>query len=398
MSEETEEIKIKKNNTITRKIEIWIDATDPEKISEIRKVLWNWDEKCARIANSITRHCAIQMDMNHLAYFNEDFKENNPEIFQQGKGWSPANRTYRIVADTYAGDIPSDIYGSLNRQITSVFQKESKDYFKLNKSVRSYKKGLPIPFSVKNMLNIKLDDQEKNYTFTLFKLPFKTRFGQDRSGNKVIWEKAMGLQADYKFCNSSIQIDGAKIFLLAVFQFTTEKNVFKEGNVMEAHLSLTVPIALIFKGKTFSVGDRKEFLHRRLAIQGSLRRQQIAARYNSGGSGSDITHGTHRVKKIRTVEQFKEYEKNFVLSKHHKYSKKVIDLCLQNKCGELVLKYVHEIDPPEDLSGKEKGKWYEENQPILRNWTYYGLTDKFKYKCKKVGINLIIEKKEVKPT
>ncbi len=63
-----------------------------------------------------------------------------------------------------------------------------------------------------------------------------------------------------------------------------------------------------------------------------------------------------------------------------------------------ILKYSHEIAPPEDLTGKEKAKWYEENEPILRNWTYLGLTDKFKYKCKKVGINLIIEKKEVRPT
>lgn len=415
---------VKKNNTITRKIEIWIDEADKEQRSEIRKKLWDWNQKCPRIANSIATHLYIQRNIQELAYFNEDFKESNPEIFQQGpkdpiekaeyevlkqkndegsltdeekvrfkklgKGWSPANRTYKIVSKTYKGDLPSDIFANINIQITSVFQKESKEYFMNKRSVRSYKEGMPMPFSAKNMTRIILDEEKKNYKFTLFGMPFKTRFGRDASGNKIIFERTLGLDPEYKFCNSSIKIDGAKIFLLAVFQFQSTKHDLKEDNVMEAYLSVTIPIALRFKSKTFSIGDRKEFLHQRFAIQGALRRQQIAATFvNAGGTG-------RRKKVLKGIEPFHKYEKNYVNVKHHGYSNKVIDLCLQNKCSELVLKYVNEMHCPEDLTSREKAKWYEENQPVLRNWSYYGLTDKFKYKCKAVGINLIIEKKEAK--
>lgn len=380
------EISVKaKKNTITRKIELYIDDVDKEHQSEIRKKLWDWNEKCLRAANTIVSHLYIQMNMQELAYFNEDFKNNNPEIFKQGPGYSPSNRTYRLIAETYKGEMPSDIYSNLNAQITSVFQKEKKEYFKGTRALRTYKRGIPMPFSAKCLTSIRLDEKEKDYTFTWFGIPLVTRFGRDLSGNKEIWERSLGLSPEYKFCNSSLQIDGAKIYLLAVFQFESTKFNLKEDTVMEAYLSVTVPIALRFKSKTFSIGDKKEFLHRRLAIQGSLKRQQIASRYTAGGHG--------RNKKIAGTERFSELESDFVTSKHHLYSRKLIALCLQNKCDTLILKYVHEIKCPEELKGLEKKKWYEENEFILRNWTYYGLIEKIKYKCKIVGINLIIETK-----
>lgn len=398
---------ISRKNTITRKIELWIDEEDQETRKSVRETLWKWQDANMRIHNTIACHLYIQKNMQELAYFNPEFKANNPEIFQQGKGFSPANRTYRIISETYKGQLPSDVYANINNRITSTFQKEAKEYFTGQRSLRTYKKNSPIPFSANKIINIRPTEDGDNYHLTLLGINFKTRFGRDGSGNKTIFE--MCLSPDYKLyvgkidemhvgayklCDSSFQIDGAKIFLLAVFQFESTKHNLKEGSVMEAHLSVTVPIALRFKSKTFAVGDRKEFLYRRIAIQASLKRQQIAARYNNGGNGDNSKHGTHRKKKLHTIDQFNDYEHDFVASKHHKYSKKVIDLCLQNKCEELILKYVHETKCPENLKGAEKTKWFEENEPILRNWTYFGLTEKFKYKCKKVGIRLTIEKKE----
>lgn len=411
----------KKKNTITRSIELWIDEEDLETRKAARDKLWKWQDANMRIHNTIACHLYIQKNMQELAYFNKEFKANNPEIFSQAaelpdgkkeRGFSPANRTYRIVSETYGGGMPSDIISNINSRMTSTFAKEADEYYRGERSLRTHKKNSPIPFSAKMITDIRLSEDKKEYHFTLFGkkhgVKFKTRFGRDTSKNKEHFEMCLDPNGKlltgivggpdwpigaYKLCDSSFRIDGAKIFLLAVFQAESTKSNLIEGSVMEAHLSVTVPIALRFKGKTFSVGDRKEFLHRRIAIAASLQRAQIAARFNNGGNGDNSKHGTHRRKKLKTIEDFKDYEKNFVISKHHKYSKKVIDLCLKHKCEELVLKYTHEIECPKELTGKEKNVWHEENEYILRNWTYYGLTEKFKYKCKKVGIKLTVEKK-----
>lgn len=441
---EEKDKEIRKRNTITRPIELWIDEEDNEARKAVREMLWEWDKSNTEISNMVASHWYIQKNIDKMGYFSPEFKENNPHIFQEGptdpdkkieyerlkqkkdngsitpeeevslkklgKGWSPANRTYKEVSKIYKGSLPSDIYANINNRVISTLQKELKEYSRNERSLKTFKKGSPIPFSAKNIIKIQPTEDGENYHFSLFGIKFKTRFGRDKSGNKEMFDMCLGPDyklftgkfedlpvGAYKFCDSSFRIiEGAKIFLLAVFQFETVKSDFKEGNVMEAHLSVTVPVSLKFKNKIFNIGDRQEFLYRRIAIQSSLRRQQIAARFNNGGNGDNEKHGTHRKKKMRTIEQFKEYESDFVISKHHKYTKKIIDFCIQYKCEQLILKYANETTCPKELTGKEKAKWHEENDFILRNWGYFGLTDKLKYKCKMVGIELIIEKKEAK--
>lgn len=396
---------IRQKNTITRPIELWIDEEDVEIRKAAREKLWKWQTENVNMHNSIASHLYMQLKSNELLYYNPEFKESNPDMFQQGKGWSPGNRTYRLISETYAKTLPSDIISNINNRLIGTFNKEKKNYLRNERSLRSYKKNCPIPFSAKMITNITISEDKKNYHFSLFGkkhgIKFKTRFGRDTSNNKEYFESCLNEDGILfsgtfdelplgacKLCDSSFRIDGAKIFLLAVFQFESTKNNLKEENIMEAHLSVTVPIALRFKSKTLNIGTRQDFLHRRLAIQGSLRAQQINSRFGRGGKG--------RKKKLKNITRFEDKEKNFVTSKQHAYSKKLVDLCLQNKCGQLVLKYTHELTPPEDLSKFEKAKWEEENQPILRNWTYYGMTEKLTYKCKKVGIKLTIEKKEAK--
>jgi len=61
------------------------------------------------------------------------------------------------------------------------------------------------------------------------------------------------------------------------------------------------------------------------------------------------------------------------------YSRKLIDFCIQQQAGILILKN------QEDKIGIAK-----EQEFVLRNWSYYELQTKIKYKAEKAGIELII--------
>ena len=129
--------------------------------------------------------------------------------------------------------------------------------------------------------------------------------------------------------------------------------------------------------KWFEIGTKEEFLYRRRQIQELVRRCQINNKYSTGGKG--------RKKKCQALEHWHEKELNYVGTKLHMYSRMLVDVAMKHKCGKIVLVNQKERE--------EKAK--EENmrgEPfLLRNWSYYGLKDKIKYKSRMVGIEVTEE-------
>jgi len=64
----------------------------------------------------------------------------------------------------------------------------------------------------------------------------------------------------------------------------------------------------------------------------------------------------------------------------HVYSRKLIDFCVKHQAGTLIL-----------LDQQEKSEIAKEEAFVLRNWSYYDLMTKIKYKAEKAGIELIID-------
>ncbi|MCU7559115.1 hypothetical protein N4T42_02205 [Riemerella anatipestifer] len=298
-----------------------------------------------------------------------------------------------MLSSIYKGKIPTSILTSLNSQISSVFSKEKKDYFKGAKSLRNYKRNCPIPIETSKITRFEEIENSKDFIFTIYNITFKTYFGRDMSNNRAFFQKY--LQGEYKLCNSSIKLEGKKIYLYAVFQFESKDISFTKGKELRAKLSPNVPILLEYKNKEVPVGNKEEFLYRRIAIQSSLRRLQINSKYNEGGKG--------RTSKLKALEKFKEKEKKYISGRVHKYSKEVIDFCLKNKIGKIIIssqekeldiinKSVKEIENNNSLTPKEKRDLIKERYFLLRNWSYYGLLEKISYKAKIYGIEIEIEK------
>lgn len=360
---------------ITRKIQLLFNTETKEQLHECFQSFYLWQNVCRKAANMVVSHHYIQDNIKDLFYFTDEVKVKLSNIEKDADGiltTSKSNTTYQLLSKHFKGEIPSNIFSCLNSQTVQLFNKERKDYFLGNKSLRNYKKNIPVPFSSSSIRNL-VQLQNKNYSFTLFDIPFKTNFGKDLSGNQIIFERS--LAGEYKLCDSSLQLKDNKLFMLAVFQFESSKSNLDTDSFTEAYLDINTPIVYKHNGtaKKFKIGSSDEFLHRRLAIQESLRRCQSASRFNRSGKGIH--------KKMRSTQHYQLMEKNYVETRMHQYKAKLINECLKNKSSKLILK--NQIEKETEAK--------QDEEYLLRNWSYFSLKDKIQHACNKLGIELIVE-------
>lgn len=378
-------------NTITRKIQLIIEDSYNESYSTLKR----WNEIVFRSYNYVSTHLYIQENLKEFFYMNDDIKinlshrENNegiPPILKTSR----QNTTYQLLSSKFKGDIPTSILTALNQNVKRLFSAERKNYFAGSRSLRTYRRGVPIPFQSKDIKNCILHGDSKNYKFQLFNINFRTNFGRDLSNNKLIFENGL-INNSYKFCDSSLQLSKGKIFLLAVFQFKSEPLALNKEKIANIKLDLYHPMIVTIGNKTFNIGTKEEYLHRRLAIRRSMQKLQSAIKYNEGGNG--------RKKKLAALERYKKLEKNYVDSRLHKYSKDLINICTKYKCGKIVLidqsdemksieERINQIKKDNNLTYNEKSRMIENSKFVISNWSYYGLLTKIEYKANIIGIEI----------
>ena len=201
------------------------------------------------------------------------------------------------------------------------------------------------------------------------------------------------IEGDYKIAGSSIQLDKTKIYLLLTVQFESEKIKLNPDKIAKVKLSVEEPMIVTIGKKTFSIGNKEEFLYRRLSIQRKRRELQQALKYTNGGHGRD--------NKLKALDKYGNIEKNYINTRLHTYSKELIDLCIDNRCGKIMFENqseemkslqekIAEIKNS-DLSYKEKKEEIEKNTFVLRNWSWYSLLSKIEYKSKVFNIKTLQE-------
>ena len=361
----------KSTMTLTRKIQLLIDLPSDQK-NEMWEKLYRYQNRCFRAANLIASHLYVQEMIKDFFYLTEeiqyklaDEKKDEMGMFDRSK----TGTTARMVFDRFKGEIPTDILGSLNNTIQSTFSKNKADYWQGTKSLRNYKRDIPIPLPVKCISKMKYDPDKKAFCFNMFAIPVKTYLGKDYTDKRVIMERL--LKEEIKLCTSQIQLKGGKIFWLAVFEFIKENHNLKTEIIAEASLSLEHPIVAKANNVRINIGSKEEFLYRRLAIQASQKRIQNSITYARSGNGVK--------RKQKAFYKTENLESRYVSHRLHLYSRKLIDFCIKQQAGTLVLKN------QEDKIGIAK-----EQEFVLRNWSYYELQTKIKYKAEKAGIELII--------
>lgn len=357
--------------TLTRKIQLVIDVPSENK-SQMWEKLYQYQNRCFRAANLIVSHLYVQEMIKDFFYLTEeiqyklaDEKKDEMGVFNRSK----TNTTARLVFDRFKGEIPTDILGSLNNTIQSTFSKNKSDYWQGTKSLRNYKRDIPIPLPVKCISKMRYEEETKAFCFNMFAIPVKTYLGKDYTDKRMIMERL--LREEIKLCTSQIQLKDRKIFWLAVFEFEKEEHLLKPEIIAEASLSLEHPIVAKANNIRINIGSKEEFLYRRLAIQASQKRIQDGIEYARSGNGAK--------RKQKALYKTENLESRYVSNRLHHYSRKLIDFCIKQQAGTLVLK-----------NQEDKIEIAKEQGFVLRNWSYYELQTKIKYKAEKAGIELII--------
>lgn len=356
---------------ITRKIQLLLQADSKEQWKEHYRKLVGWQHIVTKAANWIVTHHYVQENLKELLYLADGVKVKLADQQKDEEGilnTSRMNTTYRLLSGKFKGEIPMSIITALNNRIVSVFDKERSEYREGRRSLRTYRRDQPIPIVSTDIIRVAADKGE--YHFFLYGLLFRTNFGRDASGNRQLFEKFVN--GEGRLRDSSLDIRKNKLFLLAVFDQEKVAAPLSADRRVLARLSMDVPIIAGIDGKDIRIGSKEEYLYRRLAIQEAMHRTQAALRYNSGGKG--------RRKKMRAVQRFHELEKNYVQTRLHQYSARLISFCRQEGAGVLIL-----------LSQADKEAEAREDDFLLRNWGYYGLKEKISYKAAKYGITVLVE-------
>lgn len=364
---------------ITRKIQLSIDSSEKEIKDASYRTLFDWRYICYRAANLISSHAYMQYQLKDFFYLVEETKVKLSKYVQgkEGEGdkegiltTSFLNTTYQVLSKQFKGTIPMIILAALNKSIRSQIEKERGAIVRGERSVRNYKNKIPIPIPPSLIANISYCSEKRNYKFNIQDIPFITYFGRDNNNTKIIWERS--LEGEYKLCESQLIIDKKKLFLLAAFQFEKNHCTLDEKIVAEAHLAIDIPIIVKIGKYKYDIGNKEEYLYRRVAIQNARRRCQ------KGAINNRPQHGRNR--KLKPLINYNEKEKNYVNTKLHTYAKSLVDLCAKHNVGSLIL-----------VDQSEKETVAKEDTFLLRNWGYGDLKQKISYKANIIGLKIISE-------
>lgn len=202
------------------------------------------------------------------------------------------------------------------------------------------------------------------------KIKFKVVFGNPHKSHELRCVIQNIFEEVYKVQGSSIQFDktGKKIILNLSLAIPKKRMELDENTVVGVDLGVAIPAVCALNNDNYArefIGSKDDFLRVRTKIQAQKRRLQISLKNSSGGHG--------RSKKVKPLDRFTEYEKNFVQTYSHMVSKHVVDFAVKHNA-----KYIN----IEDLEG------YRASDFILRNWSYYKLQEYITYKAGIYGIEV----------
>lgn len=408
---------------ITRKIELKIvkDGLTDEEYDQQWKYLYQINNTIYQAANRISTHCLFNDEyemrlklhmprykeiekelkkldsdkktsdkeirdrlLNERKELDEDVKNKKKDFLQCSK----QNSTYQLVSKEFKQYIPSDILANLNQKIQENYNNNQKKIESGERALSTYKKGMEIPFSIRENKRLKLFIKEEGIYLKWFKeILFRLEFGKDASNNRCIVERLIESDKqqkkkgeDYVANNSSIKLvkngRNTRIFLLLSIDIPAKKQVLDKDVVLGVDLGIKCPLYLaINKNDNFKmqIGDIEHFHNQRTMFQKRFKSLQKLM-CTQGGHG--------RKKKLEPLEKLKEKERNWVHTQNHVYSREVIKQALKQNAGTI------HMESLKDFGKGKEGYVKDEYKYLLRYWSYYELQSMIAYKAKLEGIEV----------
>lgn len=288
---------------------------------------------------------------------------------------SPLTFAYRAIKDShYAKDFPSDIFNTLKQDVFKHFNETKKEQLRGERSLATYKRGIPIPFSLMKK-NVILSEGDNYYLTWFEETRFKLNFGKDHSNNRAIIDNCLKTNK-YKLGSAAkIQLKNKKLFLLVTVDIPETKNTIIKGKVMGVDLGVVHPayVAVNEGPERSLIGDGDAFQKQRDVFRRRFKELQRC----------QLTQGGHgRKHKTKATEMLRGKERNWVQTENHRISREIVNLAIRWKVETIHL---------ENLKGFGKdsdGEVETKHKRLLGRWSYFELQKDIEYKAQMAGINV----------
>lgn len=311
-----------------------------------------------------------------------DFKKQRHTFLRGGiaEGANPEqNSTYKVISNEFLEAIPSEILTNLNQNISSTYKNYSLDVERGIRTIPNYKRGIPVPFSIKQRGELMLKRRDDGSIFIRFPmgLEWDLSFGRDRSNNREIIERV--LSGQYDVGNSSIQESkNRKRFLLLVVKIPKENHNLNPDRIVGVDLGINIPLYAALNDNEYGgmgIGSREQFLKVRMRMSAQKRELQRNLRQSTNGG-----HG--RAQKLQALERLEGKERNWVHLQNHIFSKSIIEYALKNNAGAIQIERLTGF-------GRDKNDEVDSNfKFILRYWSFFELQTMIEYKANAAGIEV----------
>lgn len=315
-----------------------------------------------------------------------DYKNKNGEYPDEKEAYG---KIYRNVVEgemkTIMNTINTANVGQTNAYVMKKWNADKSDILKYKKSVANFKLNMPI--YLKNT-SYKIYQGNNGYEVdcSIFnksqELKHLTILIDKLDGNKTSTLNKM-ISGIYKQGAAQITRDNkGKWYLTLSFSFEAEKKELDLNRIVGVDVGITNALTMQIWDNTLiewervswreCVLDGKELIHYRQKIQArriALLKNSKIAEINTGKAG----HG--RTKRIENIDSMSEKVKHFRETLNHKYSRYVVDFAIKHNCGCIQM---------ENLSGFGESV----SETLLKNWSYYDLQHKIKYKAEEKGMNI----------
>ncbi len=362
----------------TRTVKLKLRVTGENKDAAWKR-LWQISGDAWRAANWIAAGQFMNDQLKRRTYARRkiDPKENREAVdqiekeFQKFFGTKWQATTERDIKKTFP-DLPPCVTNPLNKVVVSSYSKEKRAMLSGERSLRTYRKGMPIQ-TRKQAIDFSPSDNERHAVKWKLgrseSVNFEILYGKDRANNRLTIERI--LKGDIDYSAPQIQLKDKKLFLLLPIKEPQLQVDLDPKLSLGVDLGVAVPayIALSKGPARRAIGNREDFLKVRLQMQSRRRRLQRSIKMAHGGKG--------RQKKLKALEHIRAKERNFTRSYNHFISREIVDFAMKHQAGVIKTEMLEGF-------GKE-----EQQAFILRNWSYFELQTMIDYKAKKAGIKVV---------
>ena len=359
--------------------------------TEFDKLLFDLQLRTQRACNrAITEYWVHDMQYLKAKENNEELKSDK-ELY--GKSFKAVVNS--IINNIMGDDISANVTDAISQYVAKRYSNDKKQgLLKGNTTLSEFKRDIPVILRNRGYKVISTN-KGLGVELRLFSADKQKELGLKRgTGIKVVFPKLDNsakavlkriITEEYKQGSLQLTYNKRKKKWLCLISYTFESKQaanLDKGRILGVDLGITnVATLSVYDNDKEQYIDMywkerviegKELIHYRQKLEQRRRDLSIASKW---ASDNRTGHGyKNRMLSANKVgDKYNRFKDTF----NHKVSRYIVDLAVKYKCSRIQL---------EDLSGFNE----YQTESLLKNWCYYDLQNKIKYKAKENGIEVIL--------